>query len=157
MTTESTSKCLAFLVVTINIEKIPGDHIVLDFTLLDKILLDLITESLELVFLPASLTCKTSLLSFKLLFNHSLFSLEDHILLLLLAALNSISVSVETLKPAIMDYLLHVLINGEVILEETSHLLDEPRKDGLVKGFGGWVRQNSLCLHHLQNTVLQAN
>jgi hypothetical protein len=86
-----------------------------------------------------------------------LFSLEDHILLLLLAALNSIYVSVETLEPAVMDNLLHVLINGEIILEETSHLLDEPRKDGLVKGFGGWVSQHSLCLHHLQNTILQAN
>jgi hypothetical protein len=86
-----------------------------------------------------------------------LFSLKDHILLLLLAALNSISVSIEAFEPAIMDNLFHVLINGKVVLEETSHLLNEPRKDGFVKGFGGWVRQHSLCLHHLQNTILQAN
>jgi hypothetical protein len=48
-------------------------------------------------------------------------------------------VSIEAFKPAVIDNLFHILINGEVILEETSHLLNEPRKDGFVKGFSGWV------------------
>ena len=111
LTTKSTSKIFAFLIVAIDIKNVPRDHVFLDFTLLDEALADLVTQRLEFIFLSPSLTSQTTFLSLKLLLNDSLFSLKYHILFALFASLNSCSVSIQTLEPAIMDDQFNIIVN----------------------------------------------
>lgn len=44
LTTKSTSECFSLLKVTVNIENVPANHVFLDFSLFDKVLLNFVTE-----------------------------------------------------------------------------------------------------------------